>query len=67
MLGRRVAFIVAIIAAVGLSSGAAVAATHPSAHKLQPPKLLPMKQPAVTNWHVTHRYCHEDGRISASL
>jgi hypothetical protein len=67
MLGRRVALLVAFIAAVGFSSGAAVAATHQSAHKVQPPKLLPMKHPAVTNWHVTHHYCHEDGATSTSL
>ena len=66
MLGRRVAFPVAFIAAVGFSGGAAVAATHQSQHRLQSPKLLPMKQQA-TNWHVTHHYCHKDGAISASL
>ena len=52
MLGRRAAFVVAFIAAVGFSGGAAVAATHQSPHTLQPPKLLPMKQQA-TNWHIT--------------
>ncbi len=67
MLGRRVAFAVAFIAAVAFSGGAAVAATHGSSHKLQPPKLRPMKQPAATNNHLTRHYCHEDGAISASL
>jgi hypothetical protein len=66
MLGRRVALAIALIAVVGFSGGAAVAATHQSPHTLQPPKLLPMKQQA-TNWHVTHHYCHKDGAISASL
>jgi len=66
MLGRRVAFVVALIATVAFSGGAAVGATHQSRHQLQSPKLLPMKQQA-TNWHVAHHYCHKDGSTSASL
>lgn len=67
MLGRRAAFAAVLTSAAVFSGGVAVAATHNSPQKLQPPKLLPMKQPAVTNWHLTHHYCHKSSSISASL
>ena len=68
MLGRRAAFAAVLTSAAVFSGGAAIAATHSSSpQKLQPPKLLPMKQPAVTNWHLTHHYCHKSSSISASL
>ena len=67
MLSRRAALAVVFISAAAFSGGAAVAATHDSPHSLQPPKLLPMKQPAVTNFHLTHHYCHKHSAAPASL
>ncbi len=67
MLGRRAAFAAVLTSAVALGGGAAVAATHGTPHGLQPPKLLPMKRPAVTNYHLTRHYCHKKGPTSASL
>ena len=64
---RRAALAAFLAAGAAFSGGVAMAATHGSAHKLQPPKLLPMKQPAVTNTHLTRHYCHKNSAISASL
>ena len=65
MPARRTAVAVVLASAAVFSGGAALAATHGgSPQKLQPPKLLPMKPPAVTNVHITY---HNHSALAASL
>jgi hypothetical protein len=69
MLGRRTVFAIVLAGATAVSGGVAVASTHGSPHKLQPPKLLPVKPSAKPNVHLGRHHCHigSDASVSSSL
>lgn len=64
MLGRRSAIAAVFLSAAAFGGGAALAATHGSAHATKPPALVPVKQQAPN--HLGRHHCHETSAFSAA-
>lgn len=65
MLGRRTAIAAVFCSAAAFGGGAALAATHGSAHQTKAPALKPMKQ-QVSNQHLARHHCHETAVFSSA-
>ena len=66
MLGRRTAIAAVFCSAVAFGGGAALAATHGSAHHpAKAPALKPVKHQMLTQ-HFTRHHCHDTAAFSAA-